>query len=84
MMRAVVLVEGVINIRGVPQKAEVEVGKVGIIKMPTHILMLELDRIGNYNKPIIDLIHHIHRVFHNHIQCLVYLVHLICLIDKHP
>jgi len=84
MMKAVVVVEGVINIRGAQLKVEVGQGKGGIIKMPTHILMLELGRIGNYNKPIIDLIHHILKVFHNHIQCPVYLVHLICLIDKHP
>ena len=68
-----------INIKGVLRK---EVGKGGINRML--MLMLELDLIGNYNKPTIDLIHHIPRVFHNHIQCLVYRVHWICLIDKLP
>jgi hypothetical protein len=74
---------GGINIKGVLRK---EAGKGGIILIRIHRVrvMLELDQIGNYNKPIIDLIHHIPRIFHNHIQCPVYRVHLICLIDKLP
>lgn len=72
-----------INIKGALRK---EVGKGGIkrIHMVIIMVMLELDQIGNYNKPIIDLIHPILRISRNHIQCPVYRVHLICLIDKRP